>query len=172
MLTGAVLWRVRRLYGKPENVQKSTENRCDDTSQTSRAGKNRILRDRARLGVDVGGRGALPGAPRRSSWRPGPLLGTPRAIPGRAGGATRCFQDASGASRQGPIGPGSTDLARIDRPRLDLGARQGRNGLRASFRERFGGRLGAVLASFWRSRATSSHQLDFRSILASKIIDF
>ena len=35
LLTGAVLWRLRRLYEKPENRQKSKEHRCDDGSRTS-----------------------------------------------------------------------------------------------------------------------------------------
>ena len=61
-----------------------------------RAGKNRVLGSRVRLGVDFGGSEAFPGVPGRSSWRPGPLLGTLRAIPGRAGGAPRRFRDAPG----------------------------------------------------------------------------
>ena len=61
------------------NRRKSSKNRSDDASRTSRAKKTRFFRSRTRLGVDFGRLGALPDAPGCPCWCPGAPLGTLRA---------------------------------------------------------------------------------------------
>ena len=79
---------------KTENRRKSLKNRSDGASRTSHTKKHRFFRSRTRPGVDFGRLGALPDAPGRPFWRPAAPLGTLRALPGRAGDAPRCSQDA------------------------------------------------------------------------------
>ena len=94
LLAGAVLWRVRRLDEKSENRRRLATYRSDIASQTSCTRTTQSVRSRTRLGVDFGRLGVLPGGPGHSVWRPRPLLGTLRALPGRAEDAPRLSRDA------------------------------------------------------------------------------
>ena len=71
------------------------KNRPDAASRTLRANKTCFVQPRTRLGADFGCLGTFRIAPGRPSRRPGTLLGTLRALPGRAGDLPRCSRDAS-----------------------------------------------------------------------------
>ena len=94
LLAGAVRNTHFAVCEKDGNRRKSSTNRSDDASRTSRAKKTRFFRSRARLGVNFGRLGALPDAPGRPCWRPGAPLETLRAFPGRAGDTPRRSRDA------------------------------------------------------------------------------
>ena len=104
--TGAVLWRVHRLYEKPENRKTIDGNSRWQRFAKEPCRKTRFLYPGARLSIDFDGPEALPGALWHSSWHPVPLSGTLQAVPGRAGELREasktllgCFPNALGRHR-------------------------------------------------------------------------
>ena len=88
LLTGAVLWRLRRLYEKPENRQKSKENRCDDGSRTS-------VREKIEFWVPGCDLASILAAPKHSRAFPG----APPGVPGRSWEPSGRFRGVPGAPR-------------------------------------------------------------------------
>ena len=111
LLTGVVLWRLCRLYKKTEDQQKSTENRYDDVSRTSRAKTTRFFDPGRELASILAPQkrsrvlsGAAPGVPDRFCGHSGRSWAAPAAPRDASKTLPGCLPNAlghHGASREG-----------------------------------------------------------------------
>ena len=163
LLTGVVLRRLCRLDKKTEDQQKSTENRYDDVSRTSRAKTTRFFDPGRELASILAPQkrsrvlsGAAPGVPGRFCRHSGRSWAAPETLPRRSRDAFRMLLSTTGRPERAP----GSILSRFWVPRSCSRTIWDRCACRFShrFRERAGQRMMSLSIVRHTSEVASARQ--------------